>query len=116
LHRCVGALVSLQFERSVDKRIDIPSLHTHFSGIGHGGLDPGPYAVRQVVNCVLGLDFAIRDELTIIVAASSSSTNRLELLRAIVTDVHRTFVTTCDTNVNALPLVGSNLSTALSSL
>jgi hypothetical protein len=63
-HRRVGALVASQFEGSIDKRIDIPTLHADFIGIGHGRLDPGPYAVRQIVDGVLGLGSAVRDELS----------------------------------------------------
>ena len=38
---------------------------------------------------------------------SLSSVNRFDELRALVTDVQSTFMTTCDTNVNAVPLFGS---------
>jgi hypothetical protein len=56
--------VSSQFERSVDKRIDVPALHAEFTRIGHGGFDTGSNAVRKIVNSVSGLGFAVRDQLT----------------------------------------------------
>jgi len=39
LHRCVGALVTAQLERSIDKALDIPFLHADFTGISHGRFD-----------------------------------------------------------------------------
>jgi hypothetical protein len=54
--------VAPQFERSIDKRIDVPALHVGFTRIGHGGLDPSPYAIRKMLEGVSGLDFAVRAE------------------------------------------------------
>jgi hypothetical protein len=55
-------LVAPQFERSIDKRIDVLALHVGFTGIGHGGLDPSPYAIRKILEGVSGLDLAVRAE------------------------------------------------------
>ena len=59
----VGTLVTLQFKRSIDKRIDVPTLHVDSTGIAHGGLDTESNAMRKIVNCVSGLGFAVREGL-----------------------------------------------------
>jgi|SRR6516225_7543261 hypothetical protein len=62
-NRRVGTLVTLQFKRSIDKRIDVPTLHVDSTGIAHGGLDTESNAMRKIVNCVSGLGFAVREGL-----------------------------------------------------
>ena len=55
--------MTAQFERSIDKRIDIPPLHVDFTVIGHGRLNTESDAMRKILDGVSAFGFPVRTEL-----------------------------------------------------
>jgi hypothetical protein len=47
------------FKPVVAKTLDEPALHVSFSLVVQGRSDAAPYAVRDVVDCMLTFDFAV---------------------------------------------------------